>query len=69
MSIKRASLGEDVSSGIVFVKENVEMLKKYYTEVAKRYKGALPLRFSGLPECFSRLTTENEIDVGQDMFN
>ena len=33
VSIRRACLGEDVASGIVFVKENMEILKKYYTEV------------------------------------
>ena len=52
MSIKRASLSEDVASGIVFVKETIKILKKYYTEVA-----------SGLPECFSGPSIGDEIDV------
>ena len=68
MSVKRANLSEDVASGIVFVKENIKILKKYYTEVAKKYKEALPLRFSGLPDCFSRPSIRDNIDLGQDMF-
>ena len=32
---KRASMADDVASGMIFVKENVEILKKYYEEIAK----------------------------------
>ena len=61
-------MSKDIASGTVYVKENLEILKKYYDEVAKTFKGALPLRFSGLPECFDRLSIDDEIDVGQYLF-
>jgi hypothetical protein len=35
---------------MMFVKENLLILKKYYEEVSKKIKGVLPLKFAGLPE-------------------
>ena len=63
-TIKRANLKEDVSSGMMFVRENLLILKKYYEEVSKKIKGVLPLKFAGLPECITE--KDDEIDVGAD---
>jgi hypothetical protein len=57
-------LKEDVASGMMFVKENLMMLRKYYEEVSAKVKGALPLKFSGLPDCVTE--KDDEIDVGAD---
>ena len=70
LSLKRASMNDDVASGIVFVKENIDILIQYYNEVTMNRRDILPFRFSGLPYCFntSALKVEDEIDVGQDLF-
>jgi hypothetical protein len=46
ITINRANLKEDVASGMVmFVKENLMILRKYYEEVSAKVKGALPSAF------------------------
>ena len=67
LSLKRANMNEELASGIMFVKENLKLLKQYYAEVTKDFENALPLQFTGLPDCFN-IKAEDEIDVGQDLF-
>eukprot|EP00804_Cyclotella_cryptica_P020068 CCRYP_014871-RA/>CCRYP_014871-RA protein AED:0.76 eAED:0.51 QI:0/0/0/0.5/1/1/2/0/171 len=68
LSLKRARINDDVASGIVFVKENVDILIQYYNEVTMTCRDTLPFRLSGLPDCFNTLKVDDEIDVGQDLF-
>jgi hypothetical protein len=70
LSLKLASMNDDVASGIVFVKENIDILIQYYNEVTMNCRETLPFWFSGLPDCFitSTLKVDDEIDVGQDLF-
>ena len=67
LSSKQGNMNEELASGIMFVKENLKLLKQYYAEVTKDFKNALPLQFTGLPDCFN-IKAEDEIDVGQDLF-
>jgi hypothetical protein len=60
---KRANLKEDVASGMMFVKENLMILRKYYEEVSAKVKGAMPLKLSR-PNCVTE--EDGEIDVGAD---
>ena len=50
---------------MMFTNENLGRLKNYYDEVAKSYKGSLPLRVLELPlsECFDidRLSIESGV--------
>ena len=46
-------MSENVASEIVFVKENIGILKKYYTEVAKPWSSASSI----LRAAFSELST------------
>ena len=68
MSTKRASLSDKVSSGIMCVKENLEVLQKHYKQLTKDDKDALPLEISGLPVPRREADLAN-IDVGQDIIN
>lgn len=69
MNVKRVNLDDDVSSGIIFVKQNMNVLTKYYDEVSKGVKGALPRTFCGLPEVFDVVKDQEiVVDVGQEMF-
>jgi hypothetical protein len=73
LTVKRNNLDEDVSGGIIFVKQNLKLLRKYYKVVTKDVENALPLEFSGLPDIDDVVGTVGkevveEIDVGQDMF-
>ena len=65
LSIKRALLNEDVSSGVMFVKENLPILRKHYTLLTHQDKKALPLELTGIPLPDDDL----DIDVGQDLFD
>ena len=49
LTIKRACLSEEVSSGIMFVKENIGVLRKHYAKLTANDKDALPLESSGIP--------------------
>jgi hypothetical protein len=49
---------------MMFVRENLLILRKYYEEVSKKIKGVLLLKFAGLPECITE--KDDEIDVGAD---
>ena len=66
LSIKRALLSEDVSSGIMFVKENLSLLREHYTLLTQKDKTALPLELTGIP-----LISDDDIDfdVCQDLFD
>ena len=64
LSIKRSRLGEDVASGIMFLKENVHILRKHYGVLSQKYKNALPLELTGIPLPVDDI----DIDVGQDLF-
>jgi hypothetical protein len=55
ITVKRANTTDDVSSGIMFVQDIIELPRKHYNEVSKKFKNALPLEFTGLP---------SEIDAG-----
>jgi hypothetical protein len=70
LTVKRTNTTDEVSSGIMFVRENMELLRKHYNEVSKSFKNALPLEFTGLPTVFQDITMSNEVvDVGQDLFD
>ena len=59
---------ENLASGIMFVKENMPLLNKYYDKVTEGIEGALPRKLCGLPECFNIDDGMKEIDVGQELF-
>ena len=65
-------MGEDLASGIIFVKENREILTKHYKEVTKDAIYALPLELSGLLDPIKGEDTVigdiDVTDVGQDLF-
>ena len=63
-------MDDDVSSGMIFVKQNLKVLREYYEEVTKNVKDALPIHFSGLPNSFGDGFSgiDTDLDVGQDMF-
>ena len=65
ITTKRARLDETIASGIMFVKENVRVLRKHYTLLTKNDKNALPLAQSGIPVPDDELV----MDVGQDLFS
>ena len=65
LSTKRARLSEDVASGIMFVKENMHILRKHYSFLTKDDKKALSLEPAGLPLSGGE---GEDIDVGQDLF-
>jgi hypothetical protein len=70
LPVKRANTTDDVASGVMFVRENMELLRKHYNGVSKNLKDALPLEFTGLPRDFKDITKSNEVvDVGQDVFD
>ena len=48
LTVKQASLGEAVTSGIMFVEENLPHLCKHYTLLTQKVKGALPLELTGI---------------------
>ena len=66
ISTKRARLGENVLSGIMFVKENLHVLRKHYAHLTRGDKRALPLEQTGIP--LPAQEEVGEIDVGQDLF-
>lgn len=55
-------LGEDVISGIMFVKEILLHLFKHYTLLTQNIKSALPFELTGIP--LPKEAKDN--DVGQD---
>ena len=61
LTTKRARLREKVASNILFVKENLEVLRKHNTVLIQGQEDALPLELSGLPESNTSLSN---IDVG-----
>lgn len=65
-------MGEDLAGGIIFVKENREILTKHYKEVTKDAIDALPLELSGLLDPIKGEDTVigdiDVTDVGQDLF-
>ena len=67
-------MGEDLASGIIFVKENREILTKHYKEVTKDAIAidTLPLELSGLLDPIKGEDTVigdiDVTDVGQDLF-
>ena len=65
LSMKRARLKEDATSGIMFVKENLSLLRKHYKLLTQQNMDALPLEQTDfpLPEDIS------DIDAGQDLFD
>ena len=66
LSTKRARLSEKVASNVLFVKENLEVLRKHYATLIQGQEDALPLEASGLPEPDASLS---HIDVGQDIIS
>ena len=66
LTAKRARLSEDVTSGIMFVKQNLEVLRKHYPTLTKKMEDALPLELSGLPDLDEKVLAC--IDAGQDLF-
>ena len=64
LTIRRARLNEEVASGIMFVKENLVILRKHYSALTKDQKDALPLEISGLPKPDDTFLAS--VDAGQD---
>ena len=60
---KRSRLDEKISSGIIFVRENMRLLCKDYNKLTKDDKNALPLALTGIP-----VDDEHDVDVGHDLF-
>ena len=65
LTIKRSKLDSEIASGIMFLKENAEVMKKHYDAVTKNMKNPVPLY---LPELPADSKDNDEIDVGQDDF-
>ena len=65
LTTKRPRLDYEVASGMMFVKENAEVLKKHYDTVTKNMADLVPLY---LPELPADSKDKDEIDVGQDNF-
>ena len=63
ISAKRAELSERISSGIMFVRENVALLRKHYARLTEKDVNALPLEKSGIPAPVSE-----KVDIGCDLF-
>ena len=66
LTTKRANLDPEVASGMMFVKENLEVLRKHYTTLTEKDVNALSLELSGLP---LPPTDWKDLDVGQDVFD
>ena len=68
LTAKRSKLDPEVSSGIMFVKENMPMLAKHWAEVTKDAKDALPLEMAGIPAMLGTAAgKEIDVDVGLDV--
>ena len=68
MQAQKANIGEKLSSGIMFVKENVRLLRTYYPQLVENDKTALPLELTGIPDPDND-NGENDMDVGGDLFS
>ena len=68
LTMKRSNMTQELSSGIMFVKENMDLLNKYYDQVIQGVESALPRNLCGLPEYFSFDAELENMDVGQDLF-
>lgn len=66
ITVKRAKMAQDLASSIMFVKENMTLLNRYYDQVSKDVEIALPRNLCGLPEYFKIEEEWEDLDVGQD---
>ena len=64
LTTKRANLDPEVASGMMFVRENLEILRKHYDELTKDDLDMLSLELSGLPFPY---VDWKKMDAGQDM--
>ena len=64
LTAKRNRLAAEVTSSTMFLKENVEILRKHYEEVVKGVKGPVPLYLHELVEA-----KETKVDVGGNVFD
>lgn len=64
LTSRRANLDEGITSGIIFLKENSQVLRTYWEEVTKDMEDALSLEHCGIPLLDDDDNGE-EIDVGQ----
>ena len=68
LQAQKVNIGEKLSSGIVFVKEHVRLLRKYYQQLVGNDKTGLPLELTGIPDPDNE-NGENYVDVGGDLFS
>ena len=64
ITAKRNRLAAEITSCTMFLKENVEILRKHYEEVVKGVKDPVPLYLPELVEA-----KETKVDVGADVFD
>lgn len=64
LTTKRANLDPEVASGMMFVRENLDILRKHYKELTKDDADMVSLELSGLP---LPNADWKETDAGQDM--
>ena len=64
LTAKRNRLAAEITSSTMFLKENMEILRKHYKEVVKGVKDPVPLY---LPELVQ--ADETKVDVGGDLFD
>ena len=65
LTIRRANLDEEITSGIMFVKENKQVLRSYWKEVTKGMENPIPVEHCGIP-VVSDSEGEEEIEFGQN---
>ena len=63
ISAKRAHLSGRMSSGIVFVRDNVALLRKHYARVTAKDENALSLELCGIP-----VPKDEHMAFGCDLF-
>ena len=66
LTTKRAMLDNEVVSNLMFVKENLDVLRKHYNTLTGNDKDALPLELTRIP--LINVVDATNIDVGQDLF-
>ena len=64
MTAKRNGLDKDVLSGIIFVKKNISLLEKHYDTFTKDVNNWPKYEWFNFD-----VLVDNDVDVGQNIFN
>ena len=63
LTAKRSRLTPEVTSSTMFLKENMEIVRKHYTKAVKGVKDPVPLYLPNVVQ-----SNETKVDVGEDLF-